>query len=76
MTSIFAEIIDNSHVAQDDDFFGIGGHSLLAFQIARKISTHFDLDVPMVSVFNYSTPKKLVGLIEELQKKKKLAAET
>ncbi|MGW2178253.1 non-ribosomal peptide synthetase [Streptomyces sp. NPDC001732] len=52
-------------VSEDSDFFAIGGHSLLAAQLAARLETEFDVTVSITDVLTARTPRALVGRIDE-----------
>jgi amino acid adenylation domain-containing protein len=63
---LFAELLPGSGIVNpDDDFFGIGGHSLLALRLANRIRDVFAIDLPIRSVFESPTPAGIAALIEQ-----------
>jgi acyl carrier protein len=48
-----------------DDFFAMGGHSLLAAQLVAQLSKRFDLHLPFRLVFEASTAERLAQDIEQ-----------
>ncbi|GGS34542.1 non-ribosomal peptide synthetase [Streptomyces parvus] len=52
-------------VAQDSDFFAIGGHSLLAAQLASHIETELGVTVSINDVLTTRTPGALARRIDE-----------
>ncbi|MFD0361486.1 amino acid adenylation domain-containing protein [Nocardia sp. GCM10030253] len=52
-------------VGADDDFFELGGNSLLAAQAAARIGLALDTRVPLQLLFEASTVEALAALIEE-----------
>ncbi|MET8572092.1 non-ribosomal peptide synthetase [Streptomyces sp. NPDC004783] len=52
-------------VAEDDDFFSIGGHSLLAAQLASRIELHLEVAVSIADVLTARTPRALADRIDE-----------
>ncbi|MEU0088080.1 non-ribosomal peptide synthetase [Streptomyces sp. NPDC006274] len=51
-------------VAADADFFAVGGHSLLAAQLASRIETQLDVTVSITDVLTARTPRALAVLID------------
>lgn len=47
----------------DDDLFHAGGHSLTAVRLVTRISDQFSLDIPLQTVFQQSTARKLSNWI-------------
>ncbi|MBH5337780.1 non-ribosomal peptide synthetase [Streptomyces pactum] len=54
-------------VAEDADFFAIGGHSLLAAQLASRIEAHLGITVSITDVLTTRTPGALALRIEEMR---------
>ncbi|MFF2651347.1 non-ribosomal peptide synthetase [Streptomyces sp. NPDC058045] len=54
-------------VAQDADFFAIGGHSLLAAQLASSIETELGVAVSINDVLTTRTPLALARRIDEVR---------
>jgi acyl transferase domain-containing protein/acyl carrier protein len=52
-------------VGIDDDFFELGGNSLVAVQLVGEISRTFKADVPVAQLFDLRTVRGLAGAIEE-----------
>lgn len=52
-------------VAEDSDFFAIGGHSLLAAQLASRIEAQLEAPVSITDVLTARTPRALADRIEE-----------
>ncbi len=50
-------------VAAGDDFFDLGGDSLMAVGLFREIENHFGRALPMSSLFNSPTPASLALLV-------------
>lgn len=59
---VFTEILGLSvnHVGIHDDFFKLGGNSLLAVKAASKLKQVFNLNVEVADIFKYKTPIQLV----------------
>ncbi|MCK5056810.1 MAG: amino acid adenylation domain-containing protein, partial [Candidatus Aminicenantes bacterium] len=49
----------------DDNFFELGGHSLKATTLTAEIHKKFDVEVPLVEIFNSPTIRELSGYIKE-----------
>ncbi|WP_238815711.1 non-ribosomal peptide synthetase [Nocardia brasiliensis] len=63
VASVFAEVLGVERVGADDDFFGLGGNSLLATQVAARIGAALDARVPVRLLFEAST---VAGLAAKL----------
>lgn len=64
LVDLFREVLDTDEISVEDSFFDLGGHSVLAMQLAVRISDHFDLDVPMRTLFDLPTIAQLAAEID------------
>ncbi|WP_280234271.1 non-ribosomal peptide synthetase, partial [Nocardia cyriacigeorgica] len=55
VAEIFAQTLGVDRVGLDDDFFALGGNSLVATQIAARIAALLDIDVPVRMLFEHPT---------------------
>ncbi|MCP4213767.1 MAG: amino acid adenylation domain-containing protein, partial [bacterium] len=60
--------IDTATAGIDDDFFMMGGHSLKATVLISKIHKEFDVDVPLVEIFENPTIRAMAQYIEKAGK--------
>ncbi|AZC19691.1 non-ribosomal peptide synthetase [Pseudomonas sp. CMR5c] len=51
IAAIWAEVLRLPQVGLNDNFFEVGGHSLLAIQITSRVQAELGLEVPLVEVF-------------------------
>ncbi|WP_406864129.1 type I polyketide synthase [Streptomyces sp. HUAS MG47] len=63
---LYAEILGFDEVAPSDDFFDLGGDSLIASRLAERIREVFPVDIDALSVFESPEPVQLAAAIEEL----------
>ena len=68
---IFEELLHVEKVGINDSFFELGGHSLLATQLASRIHDAFEVDVPLITVFESPTVSELTLAIEQARHQKK-----
>jgi acyl carrier protein len=52
-------------VGVDDDFFDLGGNSLVAVQLVAEVSRGFKTEVPVAKLFELRTIRALAASIEE-----------
>jgi amino acid adenylation domain-containing protein len=73
VAAIVAELLHLERVSIDDNFFLLGGHSLLGTQLIARISDAFGLALSLRVLFNAPTVRQLAAEIEQ-QMLEKLAA--
>jgi acetoacetyl-CoA synthetase len=65
LTRIFERVLGRSHVELEDDFFDLGGDSILAIELMVEIETAFGHDLPMTTVYDAPTVAALAQVIAE-----------
>ncbi len=63
LVSIWQEVLGVPRVDVHDDFFDLGGHSLLTIQLHRRVSPLVDRPVAIADLFRYSTVRKLAAFL-------------
>ena len=59
MLGVWSEILNVFPIHVDDEFFAIGGHSLLAVQVVRRIESEWGIPVQVADLFRHSTVRRL-----------------
>lgn len=65
VADLFAEVLGLDKVGVDEEFFRLGGHSLLAMKLLSRLSTYFEVELPLALLFEYPTVEKMTINIEE-----------
>jgi acyl-coenzyme A synthetase/AMP-(fatty) acid ligase/acyl carrier protein len=55
VAEIWREVLEVGAVGRDDDFFGLGGHSLTAAQLAMRVKQRLGVTVPIRALFEAPT---------------------
>jgi amino acid adenylation domain-containing protein len=65
LTLIWQNLLGIDGVGIGENFFEIGGHSLLAVQLISQINEKFGQHLPLASLFEYGTIKQIAKVIRE-----------
>ncbi len=68
LVSLWSRVLGVSHVRITDDFFMLGGHSLMATQLISRIREVFKVDLPLRAIFNYPTIEQFALQVEVARK--------
>ena len=63
----WCEVLDVPCVGVDQNFFRLGGHSLLGTRLTSRLSTAFSIDLPLNLVFEHPTIAAMASEIERLR---------
>jgi hypothetical protein len=64
LAAIWAELLKIDRVGRHDNFFSLGGHSLLSLHVASRIRGSMKLNVPVRVLFENPTVARLAATIE------------
>ena len=76
IADIWRDLLGVSDIARDDDFFALGGRSLLAARVATRLSQALDRDIPLAWIFQHPTPAALAEKINNQRLKVNQSSET
>jgi acyl carrier protein len=65
LAAIWEKELGRSGVSITDSFFDLGGHSLLGVRMVSKISSSFDMKLPLRVIFETPTIESMAKFIEE-----------
>lgn len=68
LAAIWAEVLGVERVGLNDDFFVLGGHSLVAIRLISKLKSALAVSVSINSFFEHKTIGSLAAYIEDLEK--------
>lgn len=77
IASVWAEVLAVEQVGLEDNFFDLGGHSLLVIRVCDRLEKALGLTVPTMHLFMYSTVSSLAAALqgEETNQKNRLSGE-
>ena len=63
IVEIWKEVLKVGKVGTSDNFFDLGGQSLLLVRVNSKLKAEFGCDLPLIEMFKYPTVKSLAQRI-------------
>jgi acyl carrier protein len=64
VADIWRTVLDLTQVGVDDNFFDLGGHSLLCVRVHAMLRERFRVDVPIVQLFQSPTVRSLAAFLD------------
>jgi acyl carrier protein len=65
ITDIWCDVLHVEAVGPDENFFDVGGHSLLAVQVHQRVKAAAGRDFPITDLFRFSTVRALADHLAE-----------
>jgi amino acid adenylation domain-containing protein len=66
LCTLFAELSGAERVGRDDNFFDLGGHSLVAVRLVARLRQRHGWDLPLRALFENPTPAGMARLLAQL----------
>ncbi|MEO5913268.1 MAG: amino acid adenylation domain-containing protein [Luteolibacter sp.] len=60
---MWSDLLEVPQVHRDDDFFALGGHSLMALRLFSRINREFNLTLPLAALLSHPTLRELATLV-------------
>jgi thioesterase domain-containing protein/aryl carrier-like protein len=73
LLTLMRNLLEDSAVEVDDNFFLAGGHSLLGMQLVMRVQEECGIDLTLQQIYEAPTVSRLAKLIEKLREEQRLA---
>ncbi|MBL4607042.1 MAG: non-ribosomal peptide synthetase, partial [Pseudomonadales bacterium] len=64
LAAIWADVLQRKTVGVSENFFELGGQSLLATQLLARVKSHFNIELPLKMVFELSSIESMAEYID------------
>jgi acyl carrier protein len=64
VAQLFRDVLGARRVGRDDNFFDLGGHSLMAMELMAAVEEAFGIDVPVAVLYESRTVAAFAEAIE------------
>ncbi|MFI2352998.1 amino acid adenylation domain-containing protein, partial [Streptomyces sp. NPDC019443] len=64
LAGVWAQVLGVDRVGATEDFFELGGQSLLATQVVSRVREVFGTEIPLAALFDHPTVRALAALVE------------
>ena len=68
LRDLWCEFLERADVGVNEDFFALGGESLIAAKLSNDIKTKFEVDVPVAKIFEHSTIQELAAYLDGIDR--------
>jgi amino acid adenylation domain-containing protein len=75
VVAILSELLGVEQVSVNDNFFFLGGHSLLGTQLIARTRDAFGVELPLRTVFDFPTAAEISAVIEEMLRRESMSAD-
>lgn len=64
LAALFSELLGVERVGRDDDFFALGGHSLMATRLVARVASELGVGLMIRDVFDHPTLREMAACLE------------
>jgi acyl carrier protein len=64
ISALWGEYLDASDIGSDDDFFAVGGNSLIGIKIIDRVAEDYGVELSVRDFYLAQTPARVAALIE------------
>lgn len=65
VAAIWQDLLRNPHIGVNDNFFDLGGHSLLVVQLQNRLRQNFNREISLVELFQRPTVASIAGFLNQ-----------
>ena len=65
IANIWSQVLSINEIGIQDNFFHLGGHSLLATQVVSRLRQTFQIEIPLIKLFEAPTIAQLAAEVEK-----------
>ncbi|MEZ0094209.1 amino acid adenylation domain-containing protein [Streptacidiphilus sp. EB129] len=65
VADMWAEVLDVQGIGVDDNFFDLGGHSLLITQVMARLQSDLEVEVPLLAMLDHQTLGGFAAVVEQ-----------
>ena len=76
VAQVWCGLLELDHVEVTDDFFAVGGHSLIAVQAVYQLSERTGVELDLESFFDLATVEEVAAELDQLMQRRITAADT
>jgi amino acid adenylation domain-containing protein/thioester reductase-like protein len=66
LAAIWAQLLGGASVGAQDDFFALGGHSLMVVQLVSQIRSQLGVEIPMETIFHHAELQAMADAIDHI----------
>jgi acyl carrier protein len=67
VAAVWREVLEAPNVGLDDNFFDIGGSSILLIRIRTELQTHLSRQIPITWMFEFTTIRSLADKLRDAE---------